>query len=122
MRRNDIILLLGILILSALLFGVFYLTQPSEEGAYVVVSVKGKEYGRYSLFEDGVKEIEGPLGVNHLVIEEGKVWMEEAVCPDHYCVRQGVISKTGEQIICLPNGIVVELIGGEETGLDAVVS
>lgn len=122
MKRNDIILLAGIVVLSALLFGLFRLKQPPEAGAYAVVSVKGKEYGRYALSEAVVQEIEGPLGMNWLVIEDGKVWMEEAVCPDHYCIDQGAISKTGEQIICLPNGIIVEIIGGEETGLDAVVS
>ncbi|MBQ9768478.1 MAG: NusG domain II-containing protein [Lachnospiraceae bacterium] len=122
MKRNDIILLSGILILSALLFGLFRLTRAPEAGAYVVVSVKGAEHGRYTLSENRVLEIEGPLGTNRLVIEDGNVRMEEAVCPDHYCIEQGAISKTGEQIICLPNGIIVEIIGGEETGLDAVVS
>lgn len=122
MKRNDIILLSCVLILSALLFGLFGLRQSPETGAYAVVSVKGKEYGRYPLSENLVQEIKGSLGTNRLRIEDGSVWMEEAVCPDHYCVEQGVISKTGEQIICLPNGIVVEIIGGEETGLDAVVS
>lgn len=122
MKRNDIILLVGILVLSALLFGLFRLRQTSETGTYAVVSVKGKEYGRYLLSENQVCEIAGPLGMNRLIIKDGKVWMEEAVCPDHYCIKQGDISNTGEQIICLPNGIIVEVIGGEENGLDAIVS
>ena len=122
MKRNDIILLSGILILSALLFGLFRLTRAPEAGAYAVVSVKGEEYGRYTLSKNQVLEIEGPLGTNYLTIEDGTVRMEAAACPDHYCIKQGVISKTGEQIICLPNGIIVEIIGGEETGLDAIVS
>lgn len=122
MKRNDIILLVGILVLSALLFGVFRLKQTPEAGTCAVVSVKGKEYGRYALSENQVYEIAGPLGVNRLIIRDGKVWMEEAVCPDHYCIKQGEILNTGEQIICLPNGIIVEIIGGEENGLDAIVS
>lgn len=122
MKRNDGILLLGLLLLSGLLFGVFHLVQTREEGVWVVVSVQGKEYGKYRLSENRIQEITGPLGTNRLVIEDGRVWMEEAVCPDWYCIRQGEISKSGEQIICLPNGIVVEITGGEEGGLDAVVS
>lgn len=121
MKRNDIIFLLGILLLSVVLFGLLQRNKTSEKGACAVVSVQGKEYGRYALQEDGVWEITGPLGTNLLEIKDGSARMEAAVCPDHYCIRQGVISKTGEQIICLPNSIIVEIVGGEETDLDAVV-
>lgn len=122
MNRNDIILLLGILVLSALLCVIFSRTWVPEAGAFAVVTVKGKECGRYPLSEDGTWKIGGTVGANRLVIREGSAWMEEASCPDHYCMKQGKISKNGEQIICLPNGIVVEIIGGEESGLDAVAS
>ncbi|MCH5272880.1 MAG: NusG domain II-containing protein [Lachnospiraceae bacterium] len=121
-KRNDYILLLGVLLFSALLFGAFRLKQKTEDGAWVLVSIKGAEYARYSLFENRTEELPGPLGHNRLVVKDGMVWMEDAVCPDKYCIKQGKISKTGQQIICLPNGIIIEIIGGEETGLDAVVS
>jgi hypothetical protein len=122
MKRNDIILLCGILLLAAVLFVCLGRRDGTEAGAVVVVSVKGEEYGRYVLTKNQKIEITGPLGSNYLRIEAGMVWMEEAVCPDHYCIRQGKTAKAGEQIICLPNGIVVEILGGEERGLDGIVS
>lgn len=121
MKRNDVILLLGVLS-AALLLWVFRPEQKTEDGAWVLVRIKGTEYGRYALSEDRTEELPGVLGTNRFVIKDGMVWMEEAVCPDKYCIRQGTISKTGQQIICLPNSIIIEIIGGEETGLDAVVS
>lgn len=121
MKRNDFILLAGILAVAAILFAVGSLREKTEDGAWVVISVNGKEAGRYSLAENVSVNIVGPLGVNRLVISEGTVWMEEAVCPDRYCIRQGEISKTGQQIICLPNYIVVEIVGGEGLELDATV-
>lgn len=121
MKRNDVILLFGVLA-AALLLWVFRPEQKAEDGAWVIVRIKGAEYGRYALSEDRIEELPGVLGTNRLVIKDGMVWMEEAVCPDKYCIRQGTISKTGQQIICLPNSILIEIIGGEETGLDAIVS
>lgn len=121
MKRNDIILLLGILGVAALLFGIGTFRQKDTEGARAVVIVNGKEYGRYVLSEEHTIEIQGDMGVNRLVITGGAAHMEDAACPDHYCIKQGKISKTGQQIICLPNGIVVEITGGESSGLDATV-
>lgn len=121
MKRNDIILFLAVLF-SALLLWVLCPKQKAEDGAWVLVRIKGTEYKRYSLSEDRAEELPGALGKNRLVIKDGAVWMEEAVCPDKYCIRQGKISKTGQRIICLPNSIIIEIIGGEETGLDAIVS
>ena len=48
--------------------------------------------------------------------------MESADCPDQICVRQKAISKEGESIICLPNKVVVSIVGGEEKELDAVTN
>lgn len=121
MKRNDLVLLAGILLVGALLFGWMALRDKEKEGAFAVVTVNGKEYGRYVLAADQTVDIPGPLGTNRLVIAEGTAWMEAAVCPDHYCMKQGEISKTGQQIICLPNRIVVEIVGGESLELDATV-
>lgn len=122
MKRNDIILFVCILAVAALLFGLGALKKENGEAARVVICVKGeKKQQSYVLTEDTTVNIEGPLGVNRLVISDGNVWMEEAACPDHYCMKQGEITKAGQQIICLPNGIVVEIVGGESLPLDATV-
>lgn len=121
MKRNDGILLGVILLLAALLAGAGHLAGQAEEGTTVVVSINGKEYGVYVLSENQTVELPGELGKNKLMISDGVVWMETAVCPDQYCVKQGKISKVGEQIVCLPNKIVVELTGEEPDSLDTIV-
>lgn len=121
MKRNDGILLGVILLLAALLAGAGHLAGQAEEETTVVVSINGKEYGVYVLSENQTVELPGELGKNKLMISDGVVWMETAVCPDQYCVKQGKISKVGEQIVCLPNKIVVELTGEEPDSLDTIV-
>ena len=41
-------------------------------------------------------------------------------CPDRLCVQQHAICKERETIVCLPNKVVVEVVGGEEADLDSV--
>ena len=56
-----------------------------------MIKVDGEVYGRYSLDEDQVVEIEEGDFYNRVRIEDGKAYMEEADCPDGYCEEQGKI-------------------------------
>lgn len=42
-------------------------------------------------------------------------------CPTQDCVHTGTISRSGQSIVCLPARIVIQLVGGSEPGLDAVL-
>lgn len=118
MKKGDIIIILLVLLLAGSAFGI-YSAFFGGAGAEVVVYVDGEETGRYPLYEDCTVKIND--GTNMLVIEDGSAHMEEAKCPDQVCVRHKKISKNGENIICLPNKVVVSVEGGEETEADAVV-
>lgn len=106
----DIILVGVLLIISLSVFLIVTLTK--EEGAVAVVTVDGREVGRYSLFVDGEYSLNG--GTNTLVIKEGKAFVTYASCPDGLCKHQGKISATGERIVCLPNKVMIEIVGAEE--------
>ncbi len=58
-------------------------------------------------------------GYNLVVIEGGKVWVEEASCPDQKCVRHKATNRTGDPIICLPNQLTLEVEQGNDD-LDVV--
>ena len=108
-KKNDIILIVSILLIVMAVFLVVALTR--EDGAYVVVKVNGQEVGKYSLDEDGEYELNG--GTNILRIEGGKAYLTDADCPDHLCVKQGKIDHTGETITCLPNKLTVTVCGSD---------
>lgn len=107
--RADIILALALLVVALSVFLIITLTR--EDGVLVRVEIDGEEAATYSLSEDGEYPLNG--GTNLLVIEDGKAHVREANCPDGLCVRQGRISRSGERIVCLPNRVVVEVVGGE---------
>ena len=70
----------------------------------------------------GVHEIRINGGTNILTIKNGKAKMTDADCPDQLCVHQKAASKNHESIICLPNKVVVEVDGSEESEFDAVAN
>ena len=86
----------------------------------MVVKVDGVIQGTYSLSEDGRIEIND--GTNVIEISNGKADMIEADCPDQLCVNQKAVSRNHENIICLPNKVVVEVESVEESEYDAVTN
>ena len=107
----DLILIFCVVLVALSVFLVAFL--KSEDGVLVSVRIGDGESVMYSLSEDGEYKLLG--GKNILVIKDGKAYMSHADCPDKTCVRTGAISKTGEQIICLPNRVYISIIGAEET-------
>ena len=46
---------------------------------------------------------------NHIRLEDEKIAVTDADCPDKICVQTGAISKTGEIIACLPHHLIIEI-------------
>lgn len=116
LRRNDIILILTLLLIASI--GAVYLFFFREEGNTVVVTIDGKSYGVYSLNENLTKDIysgEEDKDLNRLIIRDGKAYIESASCPDGICVNHKPIFRQGESIVCLPNGVVVTVIESDSS-------
>lgn len=112
-RRNDMMLLAGILAAVAIFAALFLLTR--KEGAYAAILREGIEIDRYSLAEDREIPIsDGKEITNLLIIEDGKARISEAICPDQICVDHRPISKAGETIVCLPQKLVIRIEAKEQ--------
>lgn len=112
--RYDIILIIGLLVITAIIALGVRLTEKT--GKTVVVSVDGVEKYTFPLDEDLEFKIEGyEGGTNYLVIKDGEAYLTEASCPDLLCVHMGKISSQGQSIICLPNRVVVEIRDDNES-------
>ena len=114
--RADIILIVSLLIISAAALTVILLTRT--QGGYAVVTLNGKEVGKYSLSNDGEYSVGD--GSNIIAIEDGKVHMKHADCPDRTCIKRGSIFRSGESITCLPNRVNVYITGASENGAELV--
>lgn len=64
-------------------------------------------------------EIEGTV-TNLVLVEPGRICVAEASCPDQVCVHQGWISNGVVPIVCLPNGLVIQIEAAPDDEIDAV--
>lgn len=61
------------------------------------------------LSKDDVLTVASSAGTNVVEVQSGKVRVSEADCPNQDCVDQGWISNAGQQIVCLPHKLVVNI-------------
>ncbi|HAJ73644.1 MAG TPA: NusG domain II-containing protein [Lachnospiraceae bacterium] len=110
----------AVLIMLAVILLIVFRIIPEKDGSIVRVKYDGEIWGEYPLAEDTEVEIKTGLGRNVLHIEDGKVWMTEADCPDGYCVEKGKISRGNEVIVCLPHRLTAEIVEADE-GADSAI-
>ena len=118
MRKNDWILVAVILVLAGIGF-LIYTNLGRQTAGIGDVTVDGELFGTYSLEREQEIKIND---TNYLMIKDGQVDMIEADCPDQICVDHKTISRNKETIVCLPNKVVVEIVGGEDAEIDAVAN
>ena len=82
-------------------------------GGAVQVTQNGETVGLYPLDEDQTLRFDSDNGgYNIVVISGGTVRVSQASCPDQVCVRKGATDQTNDPIACLPNKLVVQVVGG----------
>lgn len=123
-KKLDIVLIMVYLVISisgAIYFTIDGLSVHSGKKE-VVISVKNEEYMRVELPVDGQKEvaIDTDLGHNIVIMDGNSVRVEYSDCKDQICVHQGEISAPKEMIVCLPNKLVVEIVGVEKQEVDQI--
>lgn len=79
-----------------------YRVQPA------VVTITAPDYYREAPISEDAEIVLDDLTVH---IEGGKVWVTDATCGDKTCEHTGKISRAGQSVVCLPNGIVVSVTG-----------
>lgn len=117
----DGVVALVVVALAALL--VFLLRPAGGSNLTAVITLDGVQVAQYQL-----DQLDQPItltvdeGTYPLTIraEQGRICIEHSDCPSQDCVRTGWISKPGQQIICLPNRLIISLSSSEPEPFDAV--
>lgn len=119
-KKNDRILIGAVLLLAAaLLLGSWLYRVRTTKNGVAVVTVDGETYGVYPLDTELEERIEQEDGAyNILVIRDGKADITEASCRDRICVNHHPAKYHGENIVCLPNKVVVTIENGGTQEVD----
>ncbi len=122
MKKKDIILIGGVLLLALLAFLASRYLAPKTSGALVTVYVGEAVYTQVSANEyQTITVDQGDGKVNVIVIDEHGVHMESSTCKNQICVHHSVIDPKNADdllldnwIVCLPNAVSVEVTGAED--------
>ena len=118
--KNDVIFI-SFLAVFCIAVCIWVYKGGAVEGSNIVITVDGKEYGTYSLFQEQTITIGDGDTQNIIEIKGGKAYMKDASCPDQLCVDQNEISYDKEAIICLPNKVVITVVSDVESDLDGII-
>ena len=118
MKTKTWIALLGVVFILSLL-GSFFVFRSSPEAHMAQITSGGKLVKTVNLHENQQFTItaEGG-GRNVITVQDGKIAVTEANCPDHYCMNRGFCAS-GTDIVCLPNRLVIHFL--QEQAVDAAV-
>lgn len=124
LKKLDIVVIVVLILISIGSAGLVFIQAHSKyDKLYVEISVKGNLYKSVPLEKNSKKqtiEIISDLGKNIVEIENGKVKIVDADCPDKVCVKDGARSNPGEMLVCLPHKVVVQIKGQNNTNTDAL--
>jgi hypothetical protein len=116
--RYDIFLIAGLLLVAFLILGVIKYKAGGADT--VVVQVDDEETLRVPLTENRRLSVDGPLGKTEIEIKDGRVRVVDSPCDGKTCIYNGWIHKPYQTIICMPNRVVIRLVGSSKDTLDGI--
>ena len=125
-RANVIVgAVLGVVLVIALVVVVaVHLASAGNTGELraLVHDGDGKTY-ELSLSMDSTTTVTTSLGTNVVVVKDGSVYVSEADCKNHDCMRQGSLDAPGKQIICLPHKLWIEVVSdpGQASAMNTAI-
>lgn len=120
MKNKVLIRICAVIFLAGIIGSIWMLKMP--HGTQVNVVQDGKTIYTFDLSktEDQTFDVSYEGRVNTVQIQNGKIRVLEAECPDKTCVHMGWLESGALPIVCLPNRLTIEFAGGV-ADVDAVV-
>lgn len=121
-KKMDILIIFILFFTSLVLVFITKNFQAQADGDYLVIELDGKEYGRYDLAKEQTIEVKTQNGgLNTIEIKDKKARIIYANCMDLICTKMPPISEQGQNIVCLPHRLYLEVDSNKEAEIDQVV-
>lgn len=116
--KGDKIIISAVLIINLLSIPFIFAIQ--KEGTDFIVEVDNDFFGKYSLEKEQLISVKGKLGRTEIEIKNRQVRILRSPCLHKLCIKIGWIAHTGKMTACIPNKVVVRVLGNNHDGLDAI--
>lgn len=121
MKKGDIVIIILVISLSLTLVSMNFLKNRSNNHELKgIIYYNGQIYKEVNLNKDQEFEVITDIGRNLVKVHDNGIEIIEADCETQVCVDTKIAKKNGEMVVCLPNKIVIEVVGGEEDELDGI--
>jgi len=115
LNKWDKILIASVLLLSVLALAAFEVFAFGKSGERVEIYVDGQleaSYNFRNMQQPVVHEVQSQYGYNKVIIDSSGAYVEDSDCKDRTEIKQGRIYKANSTLVCLPNRLVVRIVGG----------
>lgn len=112
MEKKDIKLIRSIVVLILLCF-IVNLIIGSKRPESIEIYVENKLYKKVPIDSEQEFKIETSKGYNKVKVHDRGVEIVEASCPDKTCVHMGMINKSNQNIVCIPNKVNIKITTDE---------
>lgn len=121
-KKKDFIIIICLIIIAISIY--LFNNKTALDGARAEIYydnhlVKIVDLSERSDFHFRIDENENVL---FHVFEDGSISFEESNCKDKICVNSGKHKKVGDTAACLPNKIVLKIVGKDDEELDVIIS
>ena len=114
-KRTDFIIIAVILFVSLASLGIYTLTT-GDSHVYAEIYLESELIMTVDLSEgiDRHFSIEARPAVVFHQTADGTIRFESSDCPDKVCINAGALSIPGQFAACLPNGVILKIVGGDK--------
>ena len=112
MKSKYWVILLFCLVAGCIFLSLLFLS-PGAPSELAEVTSRGQLIKTIDLRLDQEFSVTDDAGSNVITVQDGKIAVTWADCPDGYCVDRG-FCNSGSQIVCLPHGLVITFVGESE--------
>jgi hypothetical protein len=113
----DIIIILLVTVLTFIAAYMVYF-RPQERSQILIRGQDGE--WTYPLNTEETVTVSGPLGDTIVRLHENSAWVESSPCDSQNCTAAGKINKQGQWTACLPNNVLILILGSKGDDVDSI--
>lgn len=121
MKTRTWILILGALLVISLALSLWLFLRPAGQIANIYrdgVCILSIDLS--TVTEPETYTFTDKAGTNVILVEPGRIRVQEADCPDQVCVKSGWLQDSAAPIVCLPHRLVIRLEASAPLAVDAI--